>query len=350
MNEYESNDLNSSNEEKVENKEGSSEKQDIKKTIEKLIVQPNLEDDSFVSNSQPKRKNFKPVIIISIFLIVVASASYFAYQYYYTQSEIKTIQALIDKAQYSAAIERSEKFLKSRKNKKIEKLLAKANEELEIKNKIDEIKELMKNKKYYAVIEKCNEFLKVRKNAEVEQILNEAIKEAKDIYVLSAKVYYLAVLSCGALLEDIRNKIVMNWHSFIYDSFTPYNSIDDAVTQALEQKAKEVSDAKNYKESIDKFYAMLKEIPFEDPKLSEMCTAIKEVYDSFYDFYQLVLYPSGNYVSFSTETSTKNNLLAKKLNELNILLERENIKNENEDNSSISGSLWAVSLKFYQQN
>lgn len=120
-------------------------------------------------------------------------------------------------------------------------------------------------------------------------------------YKENAKTFCTTVLSSAANLEGIGNEIQTEWHDYIYDRWSIYDSIDEAVAGALSNKSEEITKAKAEKIIIDGLYSKLKKPVNNTEEIEELCGAVKVLYDEYEDFYDCVTNPSGNYNSFKSE-------------------------------------------------
>lgn len=120
-------------------------------------------------------------------------------------------------------------------------------------------------------------------------------------YKENAKTFCSTVLSSAANLEGIGNEIQSEWHDYIYDRWSIYDSIDEAVAGALSNKSDEIAKAKAEKIIIDGLYSKLKKPVNKSDEIEELCEAVKVLYDEYEDFYDCVTDPSGNYNSFKSE-------------------------------------------------
>ncbi len=123
-------------------------------------------------------------------------------------------------------------------------------------------------------------------------------------YKENAKTFCSTVLSSAANLEDIGNEIQGEWHDYIYDRWSIYDSIDEAVAGALSNMSSEISTAKSQKIVIDALYSKLKKPANDSDELEEICEAVKTLYDEYEDMYDCVTDPSGNYNSFKSNFSS----------------------------------------------
>lgn len=120
-------------------------------------------------------------------------------------------------------------------------------------------------------------------------------------YKENAKTFCSTVLSSAANLEGIGNEIQSEWHDYIYDRWSIYDSIDEAVAGALSNKSDEINEARSEKIIIDGLYSKLKKPVNKSVEIAELCEAVKVLYDEYEDFYDFVTNPSGNYNSFKSE-------------------------------------------------
>lgn len=147
------------------------------------------------------------------------------------------------------------------------------------------------------------------------QELKQSTQEYKD----KAFTFSFEVLSSLADIESVGNDVKTYWYDYIYND--KYSSIDDAVDKALEDNKDKVTTIKNNKETIEKDYKFLLKVPDEsNSELLEIQKAVKDLYNDYYDFYDVVITPTGNYNSFTSDFSSLDSSGVKKYNYLNSLL------------------------------
>jgi RNA polymerase subunit RPABC4/transcription elongation factor Spt4 len=223
-----------------------------------------------VTNKKVKSKRL--TIIIAAIVLIIGVGGYFGYQYYALQKKISGIEKLLDEKKYSDAAK------------------------------------------------ECNAFLSKKQNADIKELLTAAQAGMKVEYMVDAYEFNGEIIAAGSNLEAIGNEVLNNWHSYVYDYYSIYDSVDNAISMALIMKSGEVSRAKDDKTKIDNLYSVLRIVPYEDPELNEIRNCIKEEYDAYIDFYQHIISPSGNYNSFSADFSSLDGDLVSKFNELKSLL------------------------------
>lgn len=128
---------------------------------------------------------------------------------------------------------------------------------------------------------------------------NMRVSEYKD----NAKTFCITVLNSAANIEGIGNEVQSEWHDYIFDRWSIYDSIDEAVAGALSNKSDEVAKAKSEKVVIDSLYSQLKNPVNKSDEIEKLCEAVKVLYDEYEDFYDFVINPSGNYNSFKSKFS-----------------------------------------------
>ena len=119
-------------------------------------------------------------------------------------------------------------------------------------------------------------------------------------YEKDAQTFCATVLTAAVNLEDIGNEIEDEWHDYIYDSWSIYDSIDEAVAGALYNMSDEIDTAEKQKEEIDRLYSTLKKPVGNSYEMRELCEAVKTLYDEYEEMYYCVTDPSGNYNTFKT--------------------------------------------------
>lgn len=139
-------------------------------------------------------------------------------------------------------------------------------------------------------------------------------------YILKANNFETEMLLTLEDIEKLGNNISSYWNDYINNN--KYNDVDDAIDNAFKDNETLVKKIKTTKETeIDKTYKELLEIPDNsNNKLIEIKSAIKELYEEYYDFYYLILSPSGNYINFTSEFSRLDTSTSKKFRNLDILL------------------------------
>ena len=120
-------------------------------------------------------------------------------------------------------------------------------------------------------------------------------------YKRDAENFCDEVLSAAANLEDVGNEVKSEWHDYIYDTWSSYDSVDEAVDGAHENMSSEVDAAISSKDEIDKMYNKLKKPANKNEELVEICEAVKNLYEEYENLYEIVINPWGNYNDFSDD-------------------------------------------------
>ncbi len=140
-------------------------------------------------------------------------------------------------------------------------------------------------------------------------------------YKENAKTFCSTVLSSATNLEDIGNEIQGELSDYIYDGWSIYDSIDEAVAGALSNKSEEVTKAKTEKIIIDGLYSKLKKPVNKSEEIEELCKAVKVLYDEYGEFYDIVTEPSGNYNTFQSNFGDSDSATVDAYEDLNDLIE-----------------------------
>lgn len=147
----------------------------------------------------------------------------------------------------------------------------------------------------------------------------EELEQAVEKYKKDAYSFGYETLSSLADIESVGNDVKTYWHDYIYES--KYSSIDDAVDKALEKNSELINKINDEKKTIEKDYKVLLKVPDEsDSELNEIKQAVKDLYNDYYDFYDVVITPTGNYTTFTSDFSRLDSSGVKKYNTLNSLL------------------------------
>ena len=159
---------------------------------------------------------------------------------------------------------------------------------------------------------------KERAKEELERA-KEELEKSIEKYKSDAFTFGVDVLISLTNLESVGNDIKSYWYDFIYED--KYSSINDAVDKALEKNKNIIDSLSTDREKIEKDYKSLLKLPDENnSELIEIKEAIKDLYSDYYDFYELVVTPSGNYTKFSSEFLRLDSSGLKKYNALSDLL------------------------------
>ncbi|MCC3868644.1 PHD finger domain-containing protein [Terrisporobacter mayombei] len=129
-------------------------------------------------------------------------------------------------------------------------------------------------------------------------------QQARIEYIKLLKEYQHEIVSAGANLEDISDTVQKYWYENIYKD-KHGSSIDSAILMAILDKKDEIELAKTYDEKIQSLYSKLKSIPEGSEDLSDVLSIISDTYNSYTNFYDFAIEPSGNYNEYSDKNSSK---------------------------------------------
>ncbi len=147
----------------------------------------------------------------------------------------------------------------------------------------------------------------------------EELEKAVERYKLDAYSFGFETLSSLADIENVGNDVKSYWYDYIYND--KYSSIDDAVDKALEKNSELIKKIDDKKKDIERDYKALLKVPDENnSELNEIKQAVKDLYNDYYDFYDVVITPTGNYTTFTSDFSRLDSSGVKKYNSLNSLL------------------------------
>ena len=129
-------------------------------------------------------------------------------------------------------------------------------------------------------------------------------QQARIEYIQLVKEYQDEILLAGANLEDISDTVQKYWYENIFED-KHGSSIDSAILMAILDKNEEIELAKTYNEEIQSLYSKLKSIPEGSEDLSDVLNIISDTYNSYTNFYDFAIEPSGNYKEYSDKNSEK---------------------------------------------
>ena len=129
-------------------------------------------------------------------------------------------------------------------------------------------------------------------------------QQARIEYIKTLKEYQQEIVLAGANLEDISDTVEKYWYENIYKD-KHGSSIDSAILMAILDKKDEIDLAKTYDEKIQSLYSKLKSIPEGSEDLSDVLNIISDTYNSYTNFYDFAIEPSGNYNEYSDKNSSK---------------------------------------------
>lgn len=143
-----------------------------------------------------------------------------------------------------------------------------------------------------------NEITKKQQEQEQAQARNE--------YLQNVISYQDELLIAGSNLEDIADTTQQYWHENIFED-KHGSDINEAIWNAFEDKSSEISQAREYNDDIKKLYIELKDIPEGSEDLKDLLNIISSTYNSYTDFYDLAIYPEGNYNQYSENNNQRTN-------------------------------------------
>lgn len=147
---------------------------------------------------------------------------------------------------------------------------------------------------------------------------NKIERNKQLLYLTNVSLFYNSVEYNGISLENIGNNIAQYWYDYIYNN--KYESIDDAVQQALIDNSEEIQSVKAEYNSIYDKYTKALTIPNDKTAYTEIKSSVKLVYSSYMQLYKLVTFPTGSYNDFKQNFNEYDTKLAENLNNLITLL------------------------------
>lgn len=165
-----------------------------------------------------------------------------------------------------------------------------------------------------------------------------AEKEDRKEYLTNIKDFEEQIETSGENLQYISDTIETYWYENIYDD-KHGSSIDSAIMFALIETSDEINQAHLYNQSLLSSYKKIGIIPNEQEDLKELYNIAKNSYNSYTDFYEFAINPSGNYNEYSANNNDKtdkfysdyralNNIIVSKEEMSDIYLTSQGIKEE----------------------
>lgn len=154
---------------------------------------------------------------------------------------------------------------------------------------------------------------------------NEELERIKIIGTISelkakANTFTLDILFNGANLESVGNDVLSYWYDTIWED--KFDDINIAVETALNDNEELLNEIKLNHNNIKNDYKDLMDYDKTlDKEISEIQDALKSIYESYYNLYNIVTDPTGNYNSFRNDFSNAASDLSNKLNTSSYLLE-----------------------------
>ncbi len=131
-------------------------------------------------------------------------------------------------------------------------------------------------------------------------------EEAKVAYIANVLEFSDQVSYAQIGLEYIAYTCQQYWYDAIWNDM--YNDdINVAIAAALSDTQTMINSAGEDYGKISSLYQQINTLPegVEDDELEDVCDAVKELYNSYTDYYDFATNPSGNYNSFSAAKITK---------------------------------------------
>lgn len=131
---------------------------------------------------------------------------------------------------------------------------------------------------------------------------------AKEEYIADVNAFLSLSYTAATNVEDIADTIQRYWYENIWEDKHGYD-INDAIINAMVDKSEEIELAEDYDSQLGVLYSRIKKIPSnvstEDKyDLEEICSAVKNLYNAYCDFYNLATDPSGSYNTFSESNNS----------------------------------------------
>lgn len=138
-------------------------------------------------------------------------------------------------------------------------------------------------------------------------ISSQNAEKAKAQYLENASEFLSLSLTAGTNLEDISDTVQKYWYENIWEDKHGYD-INDAIRYALRDMSDEITTAETHNTRMESLYTQLKTVPSsisdeERAEIDEICSAIKDLYNTYTDFYSLATNPSGNYNSYRDDNN-----------------------------------------------
>lgn len=148
---------------------------------------------------------------------------------------------------------------------------------------------------------------------------------AREQYLKDAKEFMTLSYTAASNLEDIADTIQKYWYENIWED-KHGSDINAAILYAMVDKSSEITLAESYNTRLETLYNKVKKVPDDisekdKEEIKEICSAIKELYNVYSDFYDLATDPSGNYNSYSDKNNSTTDLFISKYNALKNLLD-----------------------------
>lgn len=129
---------------------------------------------------------------------------------------------------------------------------------------------------------------------------------AISVYINDVKAFAAMALTAGSNLEDIADTCQEYWYDAIWND-DYYGDIDLAILTAMVDKSDALTTAEEHYAKLQTLYGGVKKTPegIGDKDLEDICDAVKDLYNSYTDYYDFAVNPSGNYTSFSESNTAK---------------------------------------------
>lgn len=154
---------------------------------------------------------------------------------------------------------------------------------------------------------------------------NEELKRIEIMSTVSelkkkANMFTLDILINGANLESVGNDVLSYWYDTIWED--KFDDINVAVQTALSDNEELLDEIELYHNDIKDDYKVLMDYDENlDSEILEIKEALESIYESYYNLYNVVTDPTGNYNSFRDNFSDAASNLSNELDTNSYLLE-----------------------------
>lgn len=163
---------------------------------------------------------------------------------------------------------------------------------------------------------------------DISNHIKESNEELKRIEIMStvselkkkANMFTLDILINGANLESVGNDVLSYWYDTIWED--KFDDINVAVQTALSDNEELLDEIELYHNDIKDDYKVLMDYDENlDNEILEIKEALESIYESYYNLYNIVTDPTGNYNSFRDNFSDASSNLSNELDTNSYLLE-----------------------------
>ena len=131
--------------------------------------------------------------------------------------------------------------------------------------------------------------------------------EAKAAYLAYAYEFLSFSLTAGSNVEDIVDTVQTYWYDSIWkDKYG--GDINNAIAYALRDMSSEIDTAESHFYTMQNLFSLLRYVPDDISDedryyIERIADAVTDLYDVYYEFYQMAIDPSGSYNSYSAANS-----------------------------------------------